>query len=247
MRIALCFVLIAAACAPPAATITPPPPGPAGPPADSALAVPSSIHWFRNAAEYRALALQVFRQATEQVTRQAAGLPRGSWAVILDGDETVLDNSEYQRRNALRGTSFNAQSWHAWVREQATPAIPGAAEFTQGVQRLGGRVAIVTGRDQVVCPETEANLRAVGIGVDIVLCRADPANSDKNPRFRAVAEGTTPAGLPPLRVIAWLGDNIRDFPGLDQSARADALQLFGTRYFMLPNPMYGSWESLPRR
>jgi acid phosphatase len=213
---------------------------------DSTLPVPNSIHWFRNATEFRALALQVYRQATEQVTRQAQGLAAGSWAVILDADETVLDNSEYQRRNAVRGTTFNAQSWYAWAREQSAPAVPGAVEFTQEVRRLGGRVAIVTGRDQVVCPETEANLKAVGVAVDVVLCRADPAISDKNPRFRAVAEGTTPAGLPPLRVLAWVGDNIRDFPDLDQGAPASALAPFGTRYFMLPNPMYGSWESLPR-
>ena len=247
MRNAIWVLVLATACARPAAPNTPAPPTAPVQRGDSTLAVPNSIHWLRNSVEYRALARQVFRQATEQVTRQAAGLPRGSWAVILDADETVLDNSEYQRRNAVRGTSFNAATWFAWVREQAAPPVPGAPEFTQAVRRLGGRIAIVTGRDQVVCPETEANLRAAGIAADVVLCRADPANSDKNPRFRAVAEGTTPAGLPPLRVIAWLGDNILDFPDLDQQAGPAALEPFGTRYFMLPNPMYGSWERLPRR
>jgi predicted secreted acid phosphatase len=108
-------------------------------------------------------------------------------------------------------------------------------------------VAIVSNRDQVVCPDTEANLVAVGVAADVVLCRANPAISDKNPRFRAVAEGTTGKGLPPLRVVAWVGDNIRDFPALDQNAPLAALEPFGIRYFMLPNPMYGSWETLPRR
>ena len=246
MRIAPWLMLLAAACAP-QATSTPSVPAPVAVRADSTSAVPNSIHWFRNSAEYRALALQVFRHATEELARQAADLPRGSWAVILDADETVLDNSEYQRRNALRGTAFNLETWYAWARERAAPAVPGAPEFTQAVQRQGGRIAIVTNRDQAVCPDTEANLRAAGIAVDVVLCRTTPAASDKNPRFRAVADGTTPAGLPPLRIMAWVGDNIRDFPELDQDAGAAALQPFGTRYFMLPNPMYGSWEGRERR
>jgi 5'-nucleotidase (lipoprotein e(P4) family) len=207
--------------------------------------VPLSVHWVRNAIEYRALALQVYRHATEQVSRLAATLPAGSWAVILDADETVLDNSEYQRRLAVRELRFDTTTWYAWAREQAAPAVPGAAEFTQEVRRLGGRVAIVSNRDQVICPPTEANLEAAGIAVDIVLCRQ--AESDKIPRYQAVANGTTPAGLPPLRVIAWVGDNIRDFPGLDQPSPSSELARFGVSYFMLPNPMYGSWESLPRR
>lgn len=246
MRKAFWVLVLVAACAPRAATITPAPATGAGQRADS-LPEPNALHWFRNSVEYRAVALEVYRLATEQVTRQAAGLPRGSWAVVMDADETVLDNSEYQRRIAVRGAPFSQDTWYAWTREQAASAVPGAVEFIRAVQQLGGRMAIVTNRDQVVCPETEANLKKVGVAADVVLCRADPAYSDKNPRFRAIAAGTTPAGLPPLRVIAWVGDNILDFPDLDQQTGRTALELFGTRYFMLPNPIYGSWERLPRR
>ena len=76
----------------------------------------------------------------------------------------------------------------------------------------------------------------------MVLCETD--TGEKEPRFRMVEEGTASDTLPPLRIIAWVGDNIGDFPGLDQEARDAVLgtfQLFGDRYFMLPNPMYGSW------
>ena len=69
--------------------------------------------------------------------------------------------------------------------------------------------------------------------------------SDKNPRFEAVARGTTPAGLPPLEVVAFVGDNILDFPGQSQALRKEpdeAFAAFGARFFVLPNPMYGSWE-----
>lgn len=242
LPLALLFALLLPGCAP-QAPVTPAPTPPA---VTETPALGNDIHWFRNAVEYRALAQQVYRAATAHVEREAAALPRGSWAVILDADETALDNSEYQRRLALRGARFEDSTWYAWAREQAAPAVPGAAEFTQRVHQLGGRVAFVTNRDDAICAPTEANLRSAGIAVDLVLCRT-PGQSDKNPRYRAIAAGTTPAGLPPLRVVAWIGDNIRDFPNLDQDAPGDALAPFGQRYFMLPNPMYGSWESLPRR
>ena len=78
-----------------------------------------------------------------------------------------------------------------------------------------------------------------------MLCRPDGGPSDKNPRFAAVAAGTTKAGGPPLDAVAFVGDNILDFPNLSQAAvKKDdtALAPFGIRYFLLPNPMYGSWQ-----
>jgi predicted secreted acid phosphatase len=87
----------------------------------------------------------------------------------------------------------------------------------------------------------------VGLAADVVLCRANRV-SDKNPRFDAIQRGTPETGGAPLRVLLWVGDNILDFPALTQAARtqANGLDLFGDRYFMLPNPLYGSWESNPR-
>ena len=70
----------------------------------------------------------------------------------------------------------------------------------------------------------------------------DPAI--RSPTWSLVTYGTAVAGIPPLTVVAWVGDNILDFPGLSQAARNDprALELFGKKYFVLPNPMYGSWQ-----
>ena len=82
----------------------------------------------------------------------------------------------------------------------------------------------------------------------MLLCQP-PGPSDKNPRFQRVQQGTAAPGVPALTVVAWVGDNILDFPALTQSARDDAAALanFGVRWFVLPNPMYGSWERLPDR
>ena len=232
-----------AACAP--ATAPPAAPSPEGAVALPGTPLPNDIRWVRSAAEHDAIFLQTYRAATAEVREEAARRRPGTWAVILDADETVLDNSEYQRRLARSGGTFSSDTWNAWVREEEAAALPGATEFIATVQDLGGRVAIVTNRDASVCPETRANLVALGIRPDAVLCQTGP--SDKNPRFELVRSGATPEGLPPLEVIVWVGDNIQDFPELTQAAAAapGALAPFGERYFLLPNPMYGSWERLP--
>jgi 5'-nucleotidase (lipoprotein e(P4) family) len=232
------LVLVAAcASAPPAA---PAPQAPAEAPAPTATdAIPRDVHWVRSAAEHRALFLQTYRAATDRVRVLAAGRAGGSWAVIMDADETVLDNSEYQRRIARRGELFDPATWNDWVREQVADSLPGAGAFIRAVRELGGRVAIVTNRDEVVCDETRANLDGLAIRVDVVLCQA-PGESGKSARFEAVQRGTTPAGLPPLDVVMFVGDNIHDFPGAD-------LARFGDTWFVLPNPMYGSWERNPPR
>ncbi len=238
-------VVVVTACASPRATVEPPAPIPI--PVETAL--PNDIHWFRNSSEYLALATQTYRLAAERLRVLAAGRPAGTWAVILDADETVLDNSEYQRRLAALGTRFETTTWNAFVREQVSGAVPGALDFVRTVQDLGGRVAIVTNRDEAVCDDTRANLRALRFDVDVVLCRP-PSSSDKNPRFAAVANGSAAPGLPPLAVLMWLGDNIQDFPALGQDIRvrgAGAFDAFGRTFFVLPNPMYGSWERNPYR
>jgi 5'-nucleotidase (lipoprotein e(P4) family) len=134
------------------------------------------------------------------------------------------------------------------VNERAAPAIPGAPEFTRAVHAAGGRIAIVTNRADSLCAATRLNLQKVGIEADLVLCQT-PGPSDKNPRFQKVQNGTAVAGVPPLQVVAWVGDNILDFPGMSQASRNDprALDAFGTRFFVLPNPMYGSWTDNPDR
>ncbi|HSG46586.1 MAG TPA: HAD family acid phosphatase [Longimicrobiales bacterium] len=221
-------------------------PAPSAPAPSAALPVPGNVHWFRTAAEQRAVYEQIYAWAGERVAAAARDVD-GPWGVILDADETVLDNSLYQLRRARAGLGFTPDSWNDWVREEAAPALPGAVAFIRGVRSLGGRVAIVTNRDDVVCDATRRNLRTVGVEADVVLCRP-PGSSEKETRFRAVAEGTTPPGLPPLRILAWVGDNIQDFPGGSQDLRTSdpgAFGDFGTRFFVLPNPMYGSWERNP--
>ena len=230
-------ILLAAACASATPVATAPKPAP------PAVPIYNDIHWFRTSAEYRGIALEVYRNATEHLPELARGLASGTWAVILDADETVLDNSVNQRQLADRNEKFSEPAWSQWVRERAATAIPGAVEFTAKVHSLGGRIAIVTNRADSLCGPTRENLRAVGVDADIVLCQP-VGPSDKNPRFQKVQNGTAVPGIGALTVVAWIGDNIQDFPNLTQAVRdvRGGYVDFGRRYYLLPNPMYGSWE-----
>lgn len=226
------LVLFAAACHTGAPTTTPSP-----------VPFPDDLKWMRTSAEYPALTLEIYRSATAYVREAARGLPAGSWVVILDADETILDNSEHERRLVVHGTQFSDQTWTPWVRERAAPALPGAVAFIQTVQSAGGRIAVVTNRADSLCADTRTNLESVGVRADVVLCQPI-GPSDKNPRFEQVRLGGAVTGIGPLHVVAYVGDNIQDFPGLSQAARdtPGALDQFGRGWFMLPNPMYGSWQ-----
>jgi 5'-nucleotidase (lipoprotein e(P4) family) len=246
--LSLTLVLSAGACRS-GATMAPPATGqaPAAAPVNSAPAVPANIRWVRASAEHRALYLQIYSGAATELERAAAGRAAGKWGVIMDVDETILDNSLFEQEQAENGRSYSDSSWAAWVRREAAPALPGAVAFTQRVHALGGRVALVTGRADALCPETRANLQRVGIVFDEALCQTTSA-SDKNPRFQAIEEGRTPSTLAAFEVLMWVGDNIQDFPGLTQAIRSGqdgAFTPFGHRFILLPDPLYGSWEKNP--
>jgi 5'-nucleotidase (lipoprotein e(P4) family) len=211
----------------------------------SAPAPPPAIHWVRHAAEYRAATVQAYRMATRRIDIVGASMPRGTWAVSLDADETVLDNSQYQMERAAAGLGFTPESWREWVARKSAPAIPGAKNFMRRVKEMGGTIFIVTNRTQAECPDTEENFRALELPFDAILCRADGGPGEKEARYESIAAGTAVPGMPPREVVLWIGDNIQDFPELRQEMRKageTAFMEFGGRFIIIPNPMYGSWE-----
>jgi 5'-nucleotidase (lipoprotein e(P4) family) len=212
----------------------------------AAAPMPANLHWFRNSAERQANARQTFRFATMQLEETVGyRINDKPWGVIVDADETVLDNSQFQKESFEQNIAFTPERWTAWVHRKEAKAIPGAGSFLKRVHALGGKVVVVTNRVTIECPDTELNLHSEGLEYDAILCKSD--NSDKNPRFDSVARGTATAGLPALDVVMFVGDNILDFPQLDQTAKTDAkLADFGSRFVMMANPMYGSWETNPQ-
>lgn len=210
------------------------------------LVMPRNLQWARVSAEHRAIYIQTYRIAADRLVALSSGRAVGSWGVILDADETVIDNSEYEVARVPFGGSFDSKAWSAWVAEGRAPALPGVIGFSDRVHQLGGKVVIITNRDEAECPITRMNLERVSIKVDLVLCKT--ATDNKNPRFDAVESGRASPGFPAIVVLEWLGDNIQDFPHLSQAVRNEpdsALSKFGQIFFAFPNAMYGSWQANP--
>lgn len=217
--------------------------------------------WTQTGAEYEASALQAYELAGMMLewalrepswTASLEQLEAGGYeelppAVILDVDETVLDNSPYQARLLLDDQEFATESWNDWVREARAEPVPGALEFTRAAADRGVTVFYVTNRNHVVEEPTRDNLAATGFplrdDVDVLLTRDELPDwgSDKGTRRATVARD--------FRVLLLVGDNLGDF--LD-GVRADPAQRaamlrerggwWGRRWIMLPNPQYGSWE-----
>jgi 5'-nucleotidase (lipoprotein e(P4) family) len=212
---------------------------------DSPLPIDTDLglKWYRRSAERRALSAQAYAFATMQLQAKASTYT-GSWGVVLDIDETTLNNSTYQQERMELGVGYSPGSWTSWVNRKAATPIDGVVDFTALVHQLGGKVFFVSNRMQATeCAQTEANLAAAGIAYEQILCKTD--TSDKNPRFAALTNGTAPSTLPPQKLVMFVGDNILDFPALSQDIRkqpASAFSKFGSEFFLLPNSMYGSWE-----
>jgi acid phosphatase len=171
-------------------------------------------------------------------------------AVILDIDETVLDNSPYQARVVKGGGEFNEADWAAWCKEAQARALPGAVEFTQFAAKHGIAVIYISNRAKDLDEATLANLRQAGfpvsgpqafLGLGTVVDDCEQAGTEKGCRRQLVARH--------YRVLMQFGDQIGDFVDVNgntadgrRKAVADYLPWIGTRWFVLPNPTYGSWE-----
>ena len=207
-----------------------------------------AIKYTRDAEEYATLARQMYRLAAAAVTRT---MPAGSgrpWAVILDVDETALDNSVYQLERAAYGLPFEATSWSAWVHRRQAPPVPGAVDFVAGIRKSGGHIAWITNRSAAEADDTRANLQSVHLWLDDDRMCAQHNETDRTKVSRR-AEVLTGRGDcawtgQPMLVAAFIGDQMSDFPGPDERIPgAGSDDAFGRICFLLPNPMYGSWTS----
>lgn len=224
-----------------------------------------AVTWMQRSAEYRLLTEQTYRYALYQLT---VGVHDRNWsadelqvdsgdfrdkppAIILDLDETVLDNSAYNARNILNSKSFTTESWNAWCKEAKADAIPGALDFVRGAAGLGVKVFYITNREDVVKQETIDNLIQLGFPADSdsVLTQNKKAGrgDDKLTRRAAVAETH--------RIVLLLGDSMGDLcDGMDvkdyqqrNTVAAEKTRFLGTRWIVLPNPAYGGWQrALPK-
>ena len=216
-------------------------------PCNPGLSLVNASLWFQSAAEYDANALQTFNNARRAVDAALATTGDRPPAVILDLDETVLDNSAFEGRMVRKGITYDLEDWFRWVDESAAKSIAGAAEFLTYLQSRGVTPFYITNRLAREEAGTRLNLQRLGyplIGEDNLFTRGEReewASSDKGPRREFVASR--------YRVLAVVGDDLNDFANAHDASieERDAIVRrhaadWGTRWFILPNPMYGSWE-----
>jgi 5'-nucleotidase (lipoprotein e(P4) family) len=211
-----------------------------------------AILWTQSSAEYRALAYQAFDLAklrldqalARQKPRRAA---RGvkPLAIIVDVDETVLDNSRFQAELILRGAGYTPQAWQAWCDRADAGAVPGAAEFLNYAAQHGVQTFYITNRRQPEKAGTITNLKNAGfpgVNEETVMIRENASPSKETRREKVRSR---------YRIVLLIGDNLNDFNDhfsgksiADRKAQVDRERTaFGSEYIVIPNPMYGDWES----
>ncbi|TAA25613.1 MULTISPECIES: 5'-nucleotidase, lipoprotein e(P4) family [Pseudoxanthomonas] len=275
LLLSLCTVLALAACkrtdpaaapaastpAPAVAAATQPVPTTPTAPADDNL---NAVLWVQRSVEYQALSIQTYRAAADHLD---AALKEKHWdalvpeergnaatglkpAVILDVDETVLDNSPYQARLIRDNAEYDEVSWDRWVAEKKAKAVPGVVDFAKAANAKGVTLLYVSNRAVHLKDATIANLKAVGLpvaddsvflglGTNVPGCEQN--GTEKNCRRRLAGQQ--------YRVLMQFGDQLGDFVQVVANTQADRERLltqyrdwFGERWWMLAGPTYGSWE-----
>ena len=173
--------------------------------------------WVANSTQWGSEAERVYADASEFVREQGAARPRASWAVILDIDETILNNVAYQVSLDRSGETYSSESWYRWTQRQEATLVPGAGGFINIVKESGGLVGFVTNRRDIEQLATENNLARLGIhrGEDfqVLLTRGDKNGvSDKQARFDMVARLLKVQGYGDVEIIAYVGDSTGDKP-----------------------------------
>jgi 5'-nucleotidase (lipoprotein e(P4) family) len=234
----------------------------AAPPTSPTYENLNSVLWVQTSVEYRASATQTYHLA-EIALRH--GLRNQHWtaaleqnggfeslppAVILDLDETVLDNSVFNARLVASDKHYSEQAWTSWVNEHDAGLVPGAMDFLQFAHANGVMPIYITNRLCDTSREDDPTvkmLRSLGAPLERaqeqLLCAQTSKDSDKTSRREKC--------VTKFRILLLFGDQLGDFlqipPGMTTPEGRQKLfdahrSLWGERWFQLPNPMYGSWE-----
>lgn len=204
-----------------------------------------ATNWYQTSGEARALYLQGYNVATQRLKEYLKTPHTKPYSIVLDLDETVLDNSPYQAENIILGRGYDSKSWDEWVNMKKAKAVPGAKEFLQFADKNGIKIYYISDRTESQLEATIENLRAEGIPVqtnDSVLLKNKDDKSGKVNRREYVKNHT--------QLIMLFGDNLSDFDlfsskSIDErNAKVEELSKeFGDRFIIFPNPLYGAFET----
>lgn len=212
-----------------------------------------AVLYMQKAAEFRALSYQAYNLARWQLDadfdkKNIKKLPKTERkmprAIVVDIDETVLDNSPSQARGIKDGAPFNLKDWYEWGEMRKAKALPGSVDFLNYAFSKGVKIFYVSNRDEVQKQATIDNLKSVGftdISAENVILRT--AESGKEIRRKAIAAK--------YRIVLLMGDNLDDFSDLferkpvnERFGEVDKVKdIWGKRFIVLPNAMYGTWEN----
>ena len=205
----------------------------------------------QKAAEYRALVYQAFNLAkmrldadkkeSKKLSKKERKKPR---AIIVDADETVLDNSPYMAKLAVENKPFSIQEFFEWKKSGKSKAVPGSVEFLNYAKSKGVEIFYVSNVPNSFKEVTIKSLKQNGFPdakPENVMLITD--SSSKEPRRQKVAETH--------RVVMLIGDSLNDLSvaferksTAERFAEADNLKdLWGKKLIVIPNIMYGAWES----
>ena len=219
--------------------------------------------WTQRAVEYKANALTVFALArirldealadkgwTAAPAEQTGDFRNLPLAVVLDVDETLLDNSKYQVWMMRANQSFSTKTWNQFCAAQVSTAIPGAIEFAKYADSKGVKIFYVTNRGAETEKDTRENMQKLGFpmggNVDTFLMQGEKPDwtGAKSTRRAAITKD--------YRVLLNIGDNFGDFDDRYRTSEADRVKAFeagmpywGKQWLMLANPTYGSFDTAP--
>ena len=204
----------------------------------------NNIQTFNNASKALDMALKdkTWTAALEQKDNFVSKDP----AIIIDVDETVLDNSSFQSRTILSGLSY-PNGWAKWVNESMATAVEGVYEFLHYANESNVKIFYVTNRLESFREPTIRNLKSLGLPFDdnlnSLIMREDENVRDKTKRRKNIAED--------YRIVLLLGDQLTDFISTKEAYvyHSDRKKLankysdmWGSKWFMITNPTYGRWE-----
>jgi len=212
----------------------------------------AAVLYQQHAAEYRALAFQAFNLAKlrldedfdkKNLKKLSKEERKKTRAVVVDIDETVLDNSPHNAYLVKSGFAYSDSTWENWVGKHSAKPIPGAIEFLQHAKDKGVRIFYVSNRANSSKSLTIQNLNDLKFpDVSDETVKLKIETSEKEPRRNDIKKD--------YRIVLLIGDNLDDFSAdYEKKSVAERFttvnteeKLFGSQYIVLPNAMYGTWE-----
>ncbi len=204
--------------------------------------LPNDVRWVRESKEYVALCNQVYANAIDKLkdtispNNYSLNIINNNYAVVMDLDETVLDNSDYQVELYNKNEQYNPDSWDEWVVKEDAKLVPGAYDYISFLRNHNIQIIFISNRMHKRLQETKNNMLELGVysDNDIYLLRLDRADKKTIRRAEIFNSTGRMKGFKQFEIIQYLGDAIGDF-------EVDNLDRFGLDQFVFPNPMYGKW------